>query len=577
VTNISPPIPPPAERRGLRVVLDRVLLPASVIGLLGGFAIAEWSAKTIEESSLLTKKTAAAVGGLHWLPNNKAVAFVGDGENPIYFTTSGEVSNGVPEPSGAEEAEQAGLAASIGDLADDGVLLAHTADLVVVTPGGLAAVDGDRMLYVTGSARVRNRDKSGERGIVAQGPDPQAVWRTATSLQASRQPIRFELTLPFGTTITAMIALPKPGHIAVGGADGRVAVVGDGPPIFSSDPTAAQKGSGSHGAAVVALAATGAWNQDESAAQIVSAASDGSIKLWYPRREGGITSQDVAFPSDASHPPLAADSLELSKDGRLLVVRSSAGDIYALRVVPDGDAVLKRLPLGFPVTASALGADVTLYAAAPDCSIREFNIRELEGLVAAGNSPIAPELLLGGHGGLVTRLAISNDQQYLAAESLDGRVRIHRLPMLRRIASIPLANLPTGPRCANRAALNLAPAQALSVAISQIQTLMESIGLSCSGGARGVPPFNWTSLQYQGSKAVSSLDEAKLDLAKNQTSDAVQQISFAQGELDALVDGLHYSCPGGARGLDPVSYSAFMSTRVTVKQSLDELKRSLGK
>jgi hypothetical protein len=78
------------------------------------------------------------------------------------------------------------------------------------------------------------------------------------------------------------------------------------------------------------------------------------------------------------------------------------------------------------------------------------------------------------------------------------------------------------------------------------------------------------------SPTVNALNEAKLALARGQTWDAVQQISSAEGEFDALVNGLHNSCSGGASGEDPPGYNAFTSSRASVKRGLDELKRSLG-
>lgn len=89
-------------------------------------------------------------------------------------------------------------------------------------------------------------------------------------------------------------------------------------------------------------------------------------------------------------------------------------------------------------------------------------------------------------------------------------------------------------------------------------------------------PVSWTVLQSHGNNALNALNEAKLALARGQNSDAVQYINSAQGELDALVNGLHNNCSGGASGVDPIGYSAFTSTGAAVKGSLDELKRSLG-
>jgi hypothetical protein len=104
-----------------------------------------------------------------------------------------------------------------------------------------------------------------------------------------------------------------------------------------------------------------------------------------------------------------------------------------------------------------------------------------------------------------------------------------------------------------QAARDAARAQVLSGAISQIQTLMASMSQGFPGGAHGVPPVNWTGLQSHGNKAVNALNEAKLALARGQTWNAVQQISSAEGEFDALVNGLHNSCSGAPPGRIPLA------------------------
>lgn len=123
---------------------------------------------------------------------------------------------------------------------------------------------------------------------------------------------------------------------------------------------------------------------------------------------------------------------------------------------------------------------------------------------------------------------------------------------------------------------DVAQGQVLSAAMLQIQKLLGPYGNACSGGAHGVPPANWTALQAYGNRALNALNEAKLALAKGQTSSAVQQISSAQGDLDALVNGLRKSCAGGDSGQDPIGYNEVASSSALLKKSLDELKRSLG-
>jgi predicted acylesterase/phospholipase RssA len=127
-----------------------------------------------------------------------------------------------------------------------------------------------------------------------------------------------------------------------------------------------------------------------------------------------------------------------------------------------------------------------------------------------------------------------------------------------------------------RAARDAAQLQVLSAAIVQIQTWMASMNESCSGGPHGLPPLNWASRQSLANKAVDAFNQAKLALAAGQTANAVQQINLATGEMDSFVNSLRQSCSGGSAGVDPNGFSAVTSARTALKGSLDELKRSLG-
>ncbi|TBF36979.1 hypothetical protein ELG88_18000 [Rhizobium leguminosarum] len=116
----------------------------------------------------------------------------------------------------------------------------------------------------------------------------------------------------------------------------------------------------------------------------------------------------------------------------------------------------------------------------------------------------------------------------------------------------------------------------LSDTIYQIGNLMDSASSGCAGGEHGQPPINWSSLQSHGNAALTALRAAKSAWAGNQTSNAVQQINSAQGELEVLINGLSMSCPGGSRGRDPFSYGAYLATRASAQGKLDVIKLLLG-
>ncbi|MET3159985.1 WD40 repeat domain-containing protein [Bradyrhizobium diazoefficiens] len=286
----------------------------------------------------------------------------------------------------------------------------------------------------------------------------------------------------------------------------------------------------------------------------------------------------------------ASDAIAKRQELALLAPRTvDEQTAQALRTI--GSPLLSILPspillrdVGLPVasTATAFSLDGRrLFAAGTDCQIREVDLEPL--LSTADQNARAKVLMtMPGHGALLTHLALSPDGELLAASSIDRRVRIHRLAEARTLAVIPLADLATGPPCQAQSAAdtqvakNLAQAQVVTGAISQIQRLVSSMSRSCPGGASGVPPVSWTVLQSYGDNALSALNDAKLALARGQNSYAVERINSAQAQLDALVNGLHNNCSGGASGVDPAGYSAFTSTKAAVKGSLDGLKRSLG-
>jgi hypothetical protein len=104
---------------------------------------------------------------------------------------------------------------------------------------------------------------------------------------------------------------------------------------------------------------------------------------------------------------------------------------------------------------------------------------------------------------------------------------------------------------------------------------MVSMSQGCSGGAHGVPPLNWGALQVHGNTAVNAFSGARTALATGQTQAAVQQINSGVSEYDALINGLHENCSGGAHGEDPVSYGAYVAFRNNLKTELQTALRFL--
>jgi hypothetical protein len=109
----------------------------------------------------------------------------------------------------------------------------------------------------------------------------------------------------------------------------------------------------------------------------------------------------------------------------------------------------------------------------------------------------------------------------------------------------------------------------LNDAISQTQNMVVSMSQGCSGGAHGVPPVNWGSLQTNGNLAINALNGVKLALTSGQTEEARRQLQSAGNALEALVNGVHNNCSGGASGVDPVYYDRYQAIRAAVRAKLD--------
>jgi peptidoglycan hydrolase-like protein with peptidoglycan-binding domain len=276
-----------------------------------------------------------------------------------------------------------------------------------------------------------------------------------------------------------------------------------------------------------------------------------------------------------------------------VATRGALADYKGSRSLPSDSAAVCALISDCPsqrISAAALSPNGDMVAlAGSDGFIRVLSLpADLHALFDA------EPLVIRGHGNVITHLAISPDGGLLASAGIDGRLWITDIARLRKMARWPLADLAAGPmpaaemlpvpKAAPLPQNEIRPsdqnrvdvAQALNDTIDQIGRLMASASLGCSGGANGVPPANWSSLQSHGNAALIALGAARTAWVSGQNANAVQQINSAQGELKAFVNGLAKSCPGGGSGFDPPSYSAYVATKASVDRSLDAAKLLLG-
>jgi WD40 repeat protein len=688
-------------------------------GIAAAALLALWSSSLVQTAAPIVREIAASserpvVTGLYWFGDSQSLAVGLNRMQPVAAKRDGEPDGSRAPPQlitkFAQTGERGDLRPAVQALSglpgNNGEFLTRVQPNEVLAPGGLVAIDKNGYLLVPGTTVARESAVAPTRGIMVQ-PEAGSVWQIGQRQSGEARTLRIS---GGGAPVSAITFMPHANLVAVGALDGSLRLITTLQPslVTGNEPAAddltvatLRARVAAHDHAIVAIAAASAAKLPIDGADLVSLASDRTLKAWRLDPDQRLASLDLTLPDAAPEAFYAPGGLELSPDGETMVLRTASGTLYvarlgdnlggidggggatpqppqaqqappvgvaaaqsrpradhvqiiirsgdqldvagrqaaldrlrgAMRLVPGtvaafdeaalqraSDAIAKQqelallgprtvdeqtaqslrtigspllsivpspillLDVGLPVASTATTLSLNgrrLFAAGTDCQIREVDLDPLFSTTDQ-NARAKVLMTMPGHGGLLTHLALSPEGEYLAASSVDRRVRIHRLAEARTLAAIPLADLATGPPCQAQRAVEVqaakavAQAQVLSGAISQIQTLTASMSQSCSGGARGVAPVGWTVLQSHGNNAVNALNEAKLALARGQNSDAVQYINSAQGELDALVNGLHNNCPGGASGVDPIGYSAFTSARAAVKGSLDELKRSLG-
>ena len=174
---------------------------------------------------------------------------------------------------------------------------------------------------------------------------------------------------------------------------------------------------------------------DETGNRIWVLDSDGAYRLW----SRDLTRNAETMPL----PPLAEDGLRLSSDGTALLARTQKGQLFAARLVDQTGAAIDTPKLtAFEPDLVALDADLSADGA-------EAYIGGAEGLVRVRPLPWAgsgsTRFDMAGHGDMVHHLSVSPDGTHLISASIDGRVRLVDLNWARRIASLPLGDMPTGP------------------------------------------------------------------------------------------------------------------------------------
>jgi WD40 repeat protein len=353
----------------------------------------------------------------------------------------------------------------------------------VLTPGGVFAITRLGDVVVTGAASVRDSSGRAQRPIVATGPDPGGIWRLARN--EGKDNLQFARIASGASPVTSLAYIPSKDLVAAGSIDGNLRLI-DATPPSALAPVRAQVRA--HASEVLALA-TASQDFLPASAELASIAADKSIKVWSFEPEPA--SMDVGFADPLPELIFAPGGLELSPGGETLLLRTPAGLIFVARI-GDGswkwkpvplippttrgqtaqspaapqlrrpDVLLREVSLPVRTTVATLSKDGrSLFAAGTDCAIREVDLTP----VFVSSAPrIAASVVaeFSGHGEMVTRLSLSPDGGFLAAASLDQRVRIHRLDRARTVSAIALSDIPTGPPCASTPVIEVARGRSAS-------------------------------------------------------------------------------------------------------------------
>ncbi|MCC8977575.1 hypothetical protein [Bradyrhizobium acaciae] len=108
----------------------------------------------------------------------------------------------------------------------------------------------------------------------------------------------------------------------------------------------------------------------------------------------------------------------------------------------------------------------------------------------------------------------------------------------------------------------------LDQAIPELQKQMASMSQGCSGGDHGVPPENWQARQAPGNSAIQAFSAARAALGEGRIPDTKQQIISALTQWDTLINSLALSCSGGEHGRDPDNYGNYLRFRDLLKERL---------
>jgi hypothetical protein len=115
----------------------------------------------------------------------------------------------------------------------------------------------------------------------------------------------------------------------------------------------------------------------------------------------------------------------------------------------------------------------------------------------------------------------------------------------------------------------------LTDTITQVQGVMQSMSLGCSGGPGGQPLVNSGALQTQGNMGLNALQNARVALANGDIATVVQQIGAGEAGVDNMINGAHNNCSGGCCGVDPAGFGGWQSTWGNLRGPLEGARRFL--
>lgn len=325
---------------------------STVLGIVGCWLLAALLSSFVRSAAPVVELVAPnpdrTVTGLHWFDDSASVAVGLVGMQPVSAYPDGRLMEQRSPPRlvadrfaqvGGRKDLRPAVQALAGLTGRDGEFLIRVQPNEVVAPGGLVAIDGSGYLFVPG-VTVDGSPVSFPRRRVATQADSTSIWQIG---QRQSGEVRALRVAQAEAAVSALVYMPGHNLIAAGSVDGSLLLIDTLPPGLMTGrdqpaddlvTTSLHAETSGHRAAVVSLAAP-ADPAAQASIDLVSLASDRSLKAWRLGSNRQLSSLDLALPKEVGG-AVVPGGLEVSARGETVSLRTSLGDVYVARLPDDG-------------------------------------------------------------------------------------------------------------------------------------------------------------------------------------------------------------------------------------------------